>query len=117
MPWSQTSPMDQKTLVIAAYLRGARAMTELCEYGISRKTGYKWIDRYMHRPQGLEERSRRPRASPRHNPDQVVTAIIELRRHPSWGAKKIFSVSTRHPRWPGLHADGLRHAQPPRPNR
>ncbi|MGH2567392.1 MAG: helix-turn-helix domain-containing protein [Bacteroidota bacterium] len=44
MPWSQLSPMDQKTQFIADYLR-----RELCEhYGISRKTGYKWIERYEH---------------------------------------------------------------------
>ena len=40
------------------------SITELCAlYGVSRKTGYKWIDRYLrHGPAGLEERSRRPRA-------------------------------------------------------
>jgi putative transposase len=46
MPWSQTSPMEQKTPFIADYLRDRLASTELCEfYGVSRKTGYKWIDR------------------------------------------------------------------------
>jgi putative transposase len=104
MPWSQTSPMDQKTQFIAAYLRDRLSMTELCErYGVSRKTGYKWIDRYlMHGPQGLEERSRRPSASPRQTPDHVVAAILEARRrHPSWGAKKLLAIlCKRHPRWP-----------------
>jgi putative transposase len=104
MPWSQTSPMDQKTQFIADYLRDRLSMTELCElYGVSRKTGYKWVDRYLtHGPQGLDERSRRPSTSPRHTPDYVVTAILEARqRHPSWGAKKLVSIlSTRHPRWP-----------------
>jgi putative transposase len=48
MPWSQTSPMDQRTQFIADYLRDRLLMTELCElYGISRTTGYKWIDRYL----------------------------------------------------------------------
>jgi putative transposase len=104
MPWSQTSPMDQKTQFIAAYLRDRLSVTELCElYGISRKTGYKWIDRYLiHGPQGLEERSRRPSTSPRHTPDHVVAAIVEARRrHPSWGAKKLLSIlCKRHARWP-----------------
>ena len=49
MPWSETSTMDQKTQFIADYLREALSVTELCElYGISRKTGYKWIDRCIH---------------------------------------------------------------------
>jgi putative transposase len=104
MPWRQTSPMDQKTQFIADYLRDRLSVTELCALdGISRKTAYKWIDRYLtHGPQGLEERSRRPRTAPRHTPDHVVAAILDARhRHPSWGAKKLGSIlSTRYPRWP-----------------
>jgi putative transposase len=96
--------MDQKTPFIADYLRDRLSITELCEcYGVSRKSGYKWLDRYLtHGPQGREERSRRPSTSPRHTPDDVVAAILEARqRHPSWGAKKLVSIlSTRHPRWP-----------------
>lgn len=66
MPWSQTSPMDQKTQFIADYLRDRLSMTELCAlYNVSRKTGYKWVDRYLtHGPQGLEERSRQHFAPP-----------------------------------------------------
>jgi transposase len=104
MPWSQTSPLDQKTPFIADDLRDRLAMTSLCGlYGVSRKTGDKWVDRSRtHGPQGLEERSRRPNTSPRHTPDQVVAAILEARqRHPSWGAKQRVSIlSARHPRWP-----------------
>jgi putative transposase len=48
MPWSQTSPMDQRTKFIADYLRELLSVTELCDlYGISRKTAYKWIERYL----------------------------------------------------------------------
>src|SRR5437879_1577681 len=47
-------------------------LTELCAlYGVSRKTGYKWIDRYVrHGPAGLEEASRRPRRSPNQTPER-----------------------------------------------
>jgi putative transposase len=104
MPWSHTSPMDQNTQFLADDLRNRLSVTELCVLdGVSRQTGYKWIDRYLaHGPQGLEERSRRPSTSPRHTPDHVVMASLEARqRHPSWGAKKLVSIlSTRHPRWP-----------------
>ena len=92
--------MDQNTPFIADDLRDRLAMTELCElYGVSRKTGYKWLDRYLTPgPQGLEERSRRPRTSPRHTPDDVVAAILEARqRHPSWGAKKLVSILQHTP--------------------
>ena len=66
MPWRHASLMDQRTQFIADYLRDSLAITELCEHcGISRKTGYKWIERYLRQgPAGLEEHSRRPRRSP-----------------------------------------------------
>jgi putative transposase len=41
MPWSETTPMDQKTQFVADYLRNTLCISESCElYGISRKTGY-----------------------------------------------------------------------------
>ena len=85
MPWSQTSPMDQRTQFIADYLRASLNTTDLCAlYGVSRKTGYKWIDRYLrHGPAGLDERSCKPRASPNQTDQGIVTAILEIRRrHP-----------------------------------
>jgi putative transposase len=104
MPWSQTTPMHQRTLFIADHLRGTRSVKELCaEYGISRKTAYKWIERYIRRgPAGLEDRSRRPRSSPNATAPIIVDALLELRgRHPTWGAKKLLVVlHRRHPAWP-----------------
>ena len=103
MPWSETKPMDQKTQFIADYLRQTLDMTELCGlYGISRKTGYKWIERYVeHGPQGLEDRSRRPGNSPGQTPSEIVEALLQVRRrHPSWGAKKLLPFAhKRHPEW------------------
>jgi putative transposase len=102
MPWREASPMDQRTQFIADHLRDAWSITELCElYGSSRKTGYKWIDRYLrHGPAGLEERSRRPRRAPNQTADEIVAAILETRhRHPTWGGKKLLAVlEKRHPR-------------------
>jgi transposase InsO family protein len=95
--------MDQRTQFIADYLRETLNITELCElYGVSRKTGYKWIDRYLHQgPAGLDERSRRPWHSPNTTKPEIVEAFLEVRRrHPSWGGKKILTVvHKRHPRW------------------
>lgn len=103
MPWSETKPMDQKTQFMADYLRQTLDMTELCQlYRISRKTGYKWIERYLtHGPQGLEDRSRRPNNSPGQTPAEIVEALVQVRqRHPSWGAKKLLPfVQKRHPEW------------------
>lgn len=103
MPWSQTTPMHQRTLFIADHLRGTRSVMELCaEYGISRKTAYKWIERFIRRgPAGLEDRSRRPRTAPNATTPLVVETLIALRRrHPTWGAKKLLAVlKRRQPNW------------------
>jgi transposase InsO family protein len=95
--------MHERTLFIADHLRGTHSVVELCaEYGVSRKTGYKWIDRYIRRgPAGLEDRSRRPRSAPNATAPMVVDALLELRRrHPTWGAKKLLVVlHRRQPSW------------------
>ena len=46
MPWHEMSPMEQRLQLVRDYRSGLFSMTELAEqYGISRKTGYKWVDR------------------------------------------------------------------------
>ena len=103
MPWSETSPMDQKTQFIADYLRRSLSISELCtNYGISRKNGYKWIDRYLHDgPQGLEDRSTKPYTAPNRTSEHMVRALIDLRsHHPTWGAGKLLAViERRHRGW------------------
>ena len=103
MPWSPTTSMDQKTKFIADHLRGTFTISELCtSYGISRKTGYKWIDRYLHEgPAGLEDQSRKPYTAPNATPQHVVEALLEVRgHHPTWGAGKLLAfVARRHRGW------------------
>jgi transposase InsO family protein len=95
--------MDQRTQFIADFLRQVLSITELCDlYRVSRKTGYKWIERYLRQgPAGLEERSRRPHASPNRTDEEIVGALLEARRrHPSWGGKKLLVlVHKRHRSW------------------
>lgn len=70
-------------------------ITELCEqFGISRKTGYKHLERYAESGlKGLAERSHRPRHFPQIT-DEAVEALIveERRRHRTWGPKKLHKV-------------------------
>jgi transposase InsO family protein len=95
--------MDQRTQFIADFLRESLSITELCQlYDVSRKTGYKWIERYLRSgPAGLEERSRKPHRSPNATADEIVAGILDARRrHPSWGGKKLLTlVHKRHPNW------------------
>jgi len=106
MPWSEVSPMDQKRFLIEDYIRGTFTMSELGRrYGVSRKTTYKWIERFEEEGKaGLEDRSRRPRSSPTQTPEGITNAILLLRkRHPFWGAKKLLTIlGSRHPDidWP-----------------
>ncbi len=67
-------------------------MTELCrEYGISRKTGYKWLERFRERGfDGLTDETRRPASSPLRTTAEATLAIIQLRQaHPTWGPRKV----------------------------
>jgi transposase InsO family protein len=85
-------------------------MTELtAQYGISRKTGYKWLERYAaDGVDGLRDQSRRPHQSPQATDPELVERLMALRgRHPRWGAKKLLAVAVRHdPRaaWPSRSA-------------
>jgi putative transposase len=98
MPWRETSPMQQRLEFVREYHTELFTMTELAaHYGISRKTGYKWLAHYEAQGAlGLCDRSRRPHHSPHATDAGVVEALIALRRrHPRWGAKKLLAVAAR----------------------
>ena len=94
MVWKVRSRVDERMLLISEYLKGERAMTDLChEFGVSRKTAYKWVARYKaDGPAGLADRSRAPLAHPARLDTVVVQALLEARRaHQHWGARKILA--------------------------
>jgi len=92
MPWKETTSMSLRTEFIhLAELENAN-LSELCRrFGISRKTGYKWLRRYREEGEsGMADRSRRPHHSPRHSPTDVEAAVVSVRqKHPAWGGRKI----------------------------
>ena len=104
MPWQELSPMDLREEFVAEYETGWFTVTELCVgYGISRKTGHKWIRRYQQagRP-GLRDRSRRPWSHPRTTPPAIVAALLAARtRFPLWSAGKLVTwLRGEQPRQP-----------------
>lgn len=103
MPWSEVKPMNEKVRFVADYLNQYFTFTELCDkYGISRKTGYKWIDRYNEfGAEALNDQSRKPHHSPNKTPDEIVQELLSLRsKHPSWGPKKLFwRMEKDYPDW------------------
>jgi putative transposase len=94
MACKERSRVDERVLLVGEYLKGERAMTDLCqEFGVSRKTAYKWVARYREDgPAGLADRSRAPLSHPTRLDAVVVEAVLEARRaHPHWGARKILA--------------------------
>ncbi len=94
MPWQSSTPMDQRLQFVADYQRDSFSMSELCErYGVSRKTGYKWLAYYeVEGPAGLADHSRRPHRTPVATPAALCDDLMALRReHPTWGAKKLLA--------------------------
>lgn len=92
MPWREVSTMSlRQEFVMLAIQEGAK-MRELCRrFGVSPKTGYKWIARYAaHGAWGLADVSRRPHHSPTRTALAFERAVLELRdAHPCWGARKL----------------------------
>ena len=98
MPWKNTSPMEETIRFVILARSGRFTLTELCEqFGISRKTGYKHLDRYAAQGlAGLPPRSHRPHCFPQRT-DEAVTAqiVAERRLHRTWGPKKQQAVLER----------------------
>src|SRR5258708_8730193 len=112
MPWKETSPVIERLQFIHDSQSGLYVMSELCErYGISRKTGYKWLERFEEDgKRGLGDRSRAPKHCPHRIDEPVAKAICEARlAHPTWGPRRVLSwLGGRHPRMslPGLRTAG-----------
>jgi transposase InsO family protein len=91
MPWLEVSVMELRAeFVMLARQEGAN-VSALCRgFGISRKTGYKWLARAAEDPADLGDRARRPRCSPRRTPAAMERAVLAVRsEHPRWGGRKI----------------------------
>ncbi len=102
MPWKETRAVDERVQFVALYRREkSRNMSALCEaFGVSRKTGYKWLKRYEEGgPAALEDRSRAPIDHPNAVTPGTRELLLEERRlHPTWGPLKIqASVGRKHP--------------------
>lgn len=87
-------------------------MTQLCDdFGISRKTGYKWVARFLESGiPGLVELSRAPHESPHAVDESTADTIVELRKeHPTWGPKKLLAhLGRKYPKrtWPAQSTIG-----------
>ena len=95
MPWRTTDLMQIREQFIEHALSGLYQITALCNaYGISEKTGHKWLSRYKAEGRdGLADMSRAPHGSPYKVSGVVLKEILALRaKHPSWGPKKLRKI-------------------------
>lgn len=107
MPWRKTEPMEERLKLIADRLAGY-SITELSViYGVSRKTVYKWVDRYERFGQdGLKEFCRAPVNHPNQTEKDIIGRLVESKfSHMNWGPKKLVGfLKGRQPliKWPSV---------------
>jgi transposase InsO family protein len=95
MPWQEIKTVDLRMEFIELAASGALTFSELCRrFSISRKTGYKWLNRFQELGlPGLEDQSKEPAHQPRRTPDETVALILACRdQYPDWGGRKLRRV-------------------------
>jgi transposase InsO family protein len=106
MPWKESRAVDERVHFIVACSESEESFAELCRrFGVSRQTGYKWVERYeTDGPGGLVDRRPVARTHPAQTTDEVIDVIVGARKeHPFWGPKKLRAwLAARAPerRWP-----------------
>ena len=124
MPWRESSPMSERLQFIQACLDRTQRIVDICaQFGISEKTGQKWLARVRAEGMaGLAERSHAPRTVRHRLVPQVAARIIALRqRYPRYGPQKLWDQLVQQDptaRWPSpstigelLKREGLIHAR------
>jgi transposase InsO family protein len=93
--------MNTKYEFVLKSFNKQKTFTELCrDYGISTKSGYKWVQRFLEGGfPALEEKSRKPLHNGRETPEAVSVELIRIKNlHKTWGPYKILKIYTKnHP--------------------
>lgn len=109
MPWKELSVDAQRHAFCHRIVdQRQRPVSVVCrEFGVSRKTAYKWMRIYRRDPlASLADRSRRPAASPGRTAEAAERAVLAVRDEHGWGGRKIvrrryhpFTVQDDHSRF------------------
>lgn len=94
MPWKVIDPMTERMQFVMRLKNGER-MTDVCqEFGISRKTGYKFWERFQHEGvRALEDSSRARKRLAHKTPPAIEELLVEARKaHMTWGGRKLRAV-------------------------
>jgi transposase InsO family protein len=120
MPWLETAPVNEREHFIVDDRRGLYTRAELCaRYGISRKTGYKWLARFAEDGRrGLRDRSHAPHHCPHRIGQALAVLLCDAREaHPDWGPGKLLAwLRPRHSKipqrdWPAVSTVGDLYAR------
>ena len=99
MPWREAEAVNLRQEFVLKALGGAVDFGTLCgEYGVSRKTGYKWVARFKELGLGgLRDQSRRPQRSPSALGEDLICELVRIKTSlpRTWGPKKVLSVYQR----------------------
>jgi transposase InsO family protein len=104
--------VEQRQDFVRLVLAGELPMKELCrQFEISRKTGYKWLERFLeHGRSGLVDRSSAPRSAYQNTRPETVAKVVAARqRFPYWGPRKLKAWLEREQpdrRWPAASTIG-----------
>jgi transposase InsO family protein len=94
MPWSTPHVSELRTAFVHAVRTAGQSVTQAAnDYGVSRKTAYKWLARFDQQI-SLQDRSRKPHRSPRQTPDALEGAVLAVRDQFGWGPRKIHAYLT-----------------------
>jgi putative transposase len=114
MPWKATDVVKERTKFVLKWeerfeaSEGGRVnVSELCRmFGVSRQTGYDWLNRYRDTRSldVLADKSKRPHTSPTKTSEETEMLLVAARKQrPTWGARKLRRVlMERYPsiEWP-----------------
>jgi putative transposase len=112
MVWRKTCVMEERMRFVISVVENEAAFADLCRrFGVSRKTGYKWLERYREEGvEGLKDRSRAPLHHPQALTEKIAQRCIAVRHaHPTWGPVKVGAWLAEHgpqTRWPAASTIG-----------
>jgi transposase-like protein len=98
MGWREQTAMTEREEFVRLAQQGGIPFRDLCRrFGISAKTGYKWVGRADEStPAWSSDRSRRPHTSPGRTSPEIEDLVVAARQqYPTWGGRKIVRLLDR----------------------
>ena len=92
MGWKETCAVEERMRFVMAVQKREESMAAICRrFGVSRRVGYKWWERFEEEgAAGLFDRSRAPLHHPQAIAESIAERCLEVRRaHPTWGPLKV----------------------------